>query len=150
MSFMLMGGHLAAEGSGEFRGVEGLVWCGLCGGSWSVSISREGRLHVSVAGEPDTRKQLTPAEVAQLRKLLSALPSSAKRFSFGEYYVDATTVYELKVRGPAGGRAYYISSDLRPAERRLPEVGAINDVWHYLRALFDSEKALAVVELPRE
>ena len=148
LSLMLLGSPLSAEAGGEFRGIDGLVWCGLCGGSWSVSITPVGRLQVKVAGEADTTKQLAPQELAQLRKLLQALPSSAKRFSFGEYYVDATTVYELKVGAPGGGRAYYISSDLRPEERRLPAVAAINDVWRYLRTLFNSEKALALIEDP--
>jgi hypothetical protein len=130
--------------------IDGMVLCGMCGGSWSVSISPRGRLHVRVSGEREITKQLTSVELSQLRGVVGTLPKGQKQYAFGEHYIDASTMYELEVRGPAGTRVYSLTSDLRPDEKDRLEVRAINGVWHHIRNLFESEKALELLSLPRQ
>ncbi len=108
---------------------------------WGLEIDSQGYLTTWAVDCVKATRKLSGVELAEVSRLLSALPTSRSKYEYGQHYVDATTAFHLRVGVISASREYSISSDLGPDADRS-QVRAILATLAYLRSLVPSKTAV--------
>jgi hypothetical protein len=131
--------------AGDLRPVSVVASGSYRGRWWTVTVNRAGELTTSVADERQGTRSLSPAERARLARLLGGLPTDRSVYRFGEFFVDASAVFEMTVGDKATARRYRVTDTLG-ADKDRPELVPVLDTLRFFRSLLESADALRVPE----
>jgi hypothetical protein len=105
-------------------------------GSWGVSICRGGQVEITGGGRNKTLR-LSEQQLRALRALVTQLPSTTPKYTFGVAHVDVRLL-QLIVRGSGVQREYNVGDDLT-SEHRTREVTSVADVIAFAGELVSPE-----------
>jgi hypothetical protein len=108
---------------------------------WGLEIDARGYLTTWAVDSAKATRKLSGVERAEVSRLLSALPTGRTKYEYGQYLVDASTAFRLRVGASSALREYSISSSLGPDADRA-QVRKILEALTYLRSLVPSMTAV--------
>ena len=108
---------------------------------WGLEIDARGYLTTWAVDSAKATRKLSAGERSEVARLLKALPTSRSKYEYGQWLVDASTTFELRVGADSALREYSISSSLGPDVDRV-QVRSILEALAYLRSLVPSKTAV--------